>query len=264
MILLKRDERGPTVVALQILLNRQGGNLVVDGVFGPLTKTAVIAFQRRHSLADDGDVGKNTWSLLVKGTGLRVVDIIDVCDPYLHEEEEQLKAEGAKPIPIACMENGVQHSVSQLIDHVQKRGVVALLRFRGHAGPDVIIVGGGTRGGWAQEHFSAISPTTLPTLKPILMRLKPFFAPFGSVELHNCSVGANTRFLHELVDIWGVPVTAPRFKTLSGGFLRLKEAVLRPLGDRRSLVDTAYPGWRKLASWAKIQSDREAERRMVH
>lgn len=39
-------------------------NLTVDGDFGPMTKTAVVDYQRSKSLTADGVVGKNTWAAL--------------------------------------------------------------------------------------------------------------------------------------------------------------------------------------------------------
>jgi peptidoglycan hydrolase-like protein with peptidoglycan-binding domain len=63
---LREGAHGPDVEHLQTRLNQDGATppLVVDGWFGPLTKAAVIAFQGRHGLATDGDVGLRTWGAL--------------------------------------------------------------------------------------------------------------------------------------------------------------------------------------------------------
>jgi peptidoglycan hydrolase-like protein with peptidoglycan-binding domain len=54
-----------TVRSLQYLLNASGARLAVDGAFGPLTKNAVIAFQRAHHLAATGVADAATWRALV-------------------------------------------------------------------------------------------------------------------------------------------------------------------------------------------------------
>jgi len=52
---------GPKVAAVQVALKRLGlYNATVDGVRGPLTKAAIVSFQRRHGLAVDGVVGPQT------------------------------------------------------------------------------------------------------------------------------------------------------------------------------------------------------------
>ena len=50
---------------IQYLLNARGARLVVDGVFGGATTTAVKSFQRKHRLAVDGHVGPATWKKLI-------------------------------------------------------------------------------------------------------------------------------------------------------------------------------------------------------
>ena len=54
-----------TVRSQQYLLNAHGAKLAVDGAFGPLTRNAVIAFQRAHHLMVDGVVGAATWRALI-------------------------------------------------------------------------------------------------------------------------------------------------------------------------------------------------------
>jgi peptidoglycan hydrolase-like protein with peptidoglycan-binding domain len=57
---------GERVVALQYLLNQQiGAGLATDGVFGPLTASAVRTFQARHGLLVDGKVGNQTWPVVI-------------------------------------------------------------------------------------------------------------------------------------------------------------------------------------------------------
>lgn len=60
-------DTGPVVFAIQYLLRSEGYSLNADGIFGPSTRTAVLAFQTAHSLASDGIVGPNTWQALIAG-----------------------------------------------------------------------------------------------------------------------------------------------------------------------------------------------------
>ena len=53
-----------TVKTLQELLNQNGYNLSVDGIFGAKTQQAVKDYQTKKGLAVDGIVGKNTWGAL--------------------------------------------------------------------------------------------------------------------------------------------------------------------------------------------------------
>ncbi len=55
--------RGPYVKLIQSLLRRIGYNPgLVDGIFGPQTRQAVIAFQRDNGISPDGVVGPITWN----------------------------------------------------------------------------------------------------------------------------------------------------------------------------------------------------------
>jgi peptidoglycan DL-endopeptidase CwlO len=57
---LRSGSRGPAVADLQ----RRLGGLSADGVFGPMTRGAVVAFQSSRGLAADGVVGPRTWGAL--------------------------------------------------------------------------------------------------------------------------------------------------------------------------------------------------------
>lgn len=57
---INTGDRGPEVVSLQKALNAKGEDLETDGIFGPGTRAAVVAFQARNGLVPDGVVGPVT------------------------------------------------------------------------------------------------------------------------------------------------------------------------------------------------------------
>ena len=61
---LRRGSFGEAVARLQELLRGEGFPISIDGDFGGATELAVIEFQRRKGLEDDGVVGRNTWDAL--------------------------------------------------------------------------------------------------------------------------------------------------------------------------------------------------------
>jgi murein L,D-transpeptidase YcbB/YkuD len=58
---LRFGNTGVSVRILQRLLASNGYGVPIDGFFGPLTETAVKAFQNQHHLLVDGIVGQGTW-----------------------------------------------------------------------------------------------------------------------------------------------------------------------------------------------------------
>ena len=71
-VLLRNGSRGEEVRLVQTYLNAIRRNvpgipqLVVDGIFGPMTESAVRAFQRHFGLSPDGIVGPITWGELIR------------------------------------------------------------------------------------------------------------------------------------------------------------------------------------------------------
>ncbi len=70
---LRRGSSGPSVVVIQVELNRISQNYpaipklaTVDGIFGSRTEAAVRKFQEIFNLTVDGIVGKATWYALVR------------------------------------------------------------------------------------------------------------------------------------------------------------------------------------------------------
>lgn len=62
---LRNATRGDAVVVLQDLLNLDGAQLLVDGIFGRATYDAVVDFQLANGLKADGIVGPATWDALI-------------------------------------------------------------------------------------------------------------------------------------------------------------------------------------------------------
>ena len=63
--LVKRPSNVFPVRPLQQLLRARNHPVTVDGIFGPLTETAVKEFQQSQGLAADGIVGPLTWPKLI-------------------------------------------------------------------------------------------------------------------------------------------------------------------------------------------------------
>ncbi|ABU58897.1 eCIS core domain-containing protein [Roseiflexus castenholzii] len=67
--MISYGSQGPDVADAQQLLNQHGAAppLAVDGIFGPKTRQATIAFQKSRGLAPDGIIGPLTWGALESG-----------------------------------------------------------------------------------------------------------------------------------------------------------------------------------------------------
>lgn len=59
------NEEREDVKALQTLLNLRGADLKVDGHYGKDTKDALLEFQRKFSLEEDGECGREAWQTLI-------------------------------------------------------------------------------------------------------------------------------------------------------------------------------------------------------
>jgi peptidoglycan hydrolase-like protein with peptidoglycan-binding domain len=92
-MLLKEGTKGERVKELQRLLNLSK----VDGLYGQVTRQAVIAFQQKNGLKPDGVVGVKTWQVLVnKQTPLKpVYESVKVAEDY-SDPDDQLIVETIK------------------------------------------------------------------------------------------------------------------------------------------------------------------------
>ncbi len=66
LVTVRRGNVGQAVTAVQVQLRFSHGYIiVVDGIFGPKTDSAVKAFQRHFGLRADGIVGRSTWHKMI-------------------------------------------------------------------------------------------------------------------------------------------------------------------------------------------------------
>ncbi|MCL2775216.1 MAG: peptidoglycan-binding protein, partial [Oscillospiraceae bacterium] len=68
---ISQGQTGNNVLTMQRYLNTIGRfypdipRLTEDGIFGPMTRNAVVTFQRLYNLTADGIIGRNTWDKIV-------------------------------------------------------------------------------------------------------------------------------------------------------------------------------------------------------
>jgi peptidoglycan hydrolase-like protein with peptidoglycan-binding domain len=86
---LAEGSDGPVVSKLQTALNEGRGSfaptsnptLVVDGIFGPITASAVRGAQAFGGIVVDGIVGLQTWSLPIAAAGMVLANLCNVTPP---------------------------------------------------------------------------------------------------------------------------------------------------------------------------------------
>jgi hypothetical protein len=268
MIRIAQGDANPKVVGLQILLNQRGANLNVDGIFGPKTRKAVVAFQSSRGLDMDGIVGKDALPRLLECTGLSVVDAVDITEESdLPNEPVEIKKAGGNPLLTGGMCNGVQAVVNEIRQEATGPSSILLLRFHGHGHAGSMGLAKG-KGGWTDqsgnkvyvgpEEMSQIAVENIARLSPVLRTLAPYFVLFGSVELHGCHTGqgaAGSSLLTTLANLWGVPVSAGKNVQYGGAGQTF---------TFEGPVVTVYPNFADLRSWAKQVWKNYAGKSLAH
>lgn len=236
---MRSGDRLPVTAVLQQLLNLYGAGLLVDGHYGPLTRQAVVGYQRHNGLHPDGTVGPQTWAHITTGFRLPIIDCIDVWDESLYNSEVQdISAAGGSPVMIGGMSNGVAQAVQEIL-HTAAGRPVFLLRFHGHGSPGVAGISDG-RGEAGSGHQSYLDSTTAGILEP----LRGIFGPYGCVQFMHCATGSGPdgrRMLENISDMLNVPVTAAINRQYGGG-----QDTFRFEGP----VYNAFPHGSSLSSWS--------------
>jgi len=112
--LLRVGSRGEDVRLMQQYLNALAAiyptipRLTADGVFGPITQSAVVAFQRLFGLTADGIIGPVTWNAIVN----RYYALVPRGEQILHEPVPDA-------IPLPAMEETTDCEALTLFSHVK-------------------------------------------------------------------------------------------------------------------------------------------------
>lgn len=138
MLDVRIGDRGPRVVLLQVLLNRKGAGLKVDGVFGQHTQKAVVNARTRFFNSPGAVADPDLWMSLFDEQDLCAVDAFDMGEDRFAKGATIVRSAGSHVVQTGAMCNGVPEVVKGIVSQTTPRGSLALLRTWGH----------GNRGHW--------------------------------------------------------------------------------------------------------------------
>ena len=260
MLDVRTGDRGPRVVLLQVLLNRRGAGLKVDGIFGPRTGRAVDAARGRLLGSRGTAADPDLWTALFDEQRLCGVDAFDMGEERFTRGATIVRSAGSQVVETGAMCDGIGAVVSGIADRSSPPGSLAVLRTWGH----------GNRGHWlsftvgevvetterdpvlgaqiAAEQRSYVYPGNYDAMSRVLAPVRGCFAGVGIYEHHGCSLGKipeTRRMMGRLADLWGVPVTVAHGTQL---IPYTAAAALRFQGQ----TFTAYPGGHEAAWIARV------------
>lgn len=201
---LRKGDKLPAVAVAQILLNRSGASLTVDGDFGNKTYRAVKDFQSPRGLAKDGIIGQQTWPRLVANEQLQIIDCIDVFDASLFNmEARDIRRSGGNPILIGGMCNGIEQAITEIKAAARN---AFLVRFHGHGAPGAA---GVSDGHGTIEDYSTFRNDA--STRQVLTKLRGSFGRYGCIQFMHCNTAQGTagrEFLQMVATTTRVPASA--------------------------------------------------------
>lgn len=217
----------------------------IDGQFGWNTHTKVASWQATKGLTADGIVGRDSWTRMMRDSGLVTLDVVDGTDPSLLEHEAaDISRAGGSPIILEGMSNGVTVMVNAIMARLNQSGRLALLRIHSHGAAGLMNVTAGSMSG--APHMSAIGLSNIAQIGPQLQRLATCFVRHGALQLMGCNVGAGpagAAMLTQVAALVGVPVSAGVQTQYGSG-----KATFRFEGP----VQHGFPFGGNLPGWARM------------
>ena len=120
--------RGEDVRQVQGLLREQGYSIQADGIYGPATRDAVIAFQKKKGLSPDGRVGKVTIETLggafTSATGVTLTRVLKLTSP-------NMRGEDVRQVQELLIQNGASLSADGIYGPNSRDAVIAFQKKKG-------------------------------------------------------------------------------------------------------------------------------------
>jgi peptidoglycan hydrolase-like protein with peptidoglycan-binding domain len=100
----------------------------VDGIFGPRTRSAVLAFQKQHGLRQDGVIGRDIWGKLVALSNTTTVDVVDETNPGdIGVQASAIRSAGGSPIIMQGMCNGVVAAMHEVASRARSKHALGVV-----------------------------------------------------------------------------------------------------------------------------------------
>lgn len=220
------------IILVQALLRYKMYDVRITGNWDEQTAEAVVKFRTRTGMKADGPVEPNVFFNLVNTTHFKLIKSVDAS---AGEVATVVKAESIKAGISPLMNQRKRgQGVKLAVEQIKKRCVghrIALLSMHGHGdgGYQISIALGDphslrSQGRWSEyydlesDYASYIDEEHFSTNRNVLESLKPYFAPFGSVEVNSCKIALNSpNLLQKLANLWEVPVTGGIDNQSNGG-----------------------------------------------
>jgi Putative peptidoglycan binding domain len=250
MFLVKQGDSGPRAILIQGVLRSLGAQVTIDGHFGPLTAGAVRTFQQRRDvhLSPDGDVGLDTWEVMERLSGFKVINVVDAEDPaqMARVTAGLTRGRASNVIIMHGQSNALAVSINQVLARANSSNSFAMVRFYGHGGEGAQGVALGHNGSLL-EHRAGMSVALLPEVRREFARLNDVLAMFGCIDLMGCSVGGGNdgrTLLAGIADAAGRPAEA-------GIQTQFSQNVGYTPFNFEGPVKVMYPGGAAMSQWCQ-------------